>query len=284
MKTSLAFLCLAVGTLHAGIIYSSNPSPLPVSVPSAGYAAGHTAEVGELIQFAGTDRTLTGATIVMDTWAAESPWETVGLSTGYNLAMTLNVYSVDNSGVQPEPGTLLASVNQIASIPWRPEASSQCAGNATVNNVGQFLGSDSACHDGMAFLLSFNLSNVIVPDQVIWGLAFNTFTDGFNPVGVAGPYDSLNLGFNNLGASIGSAPAPGTAYLYSTVGAAYADGGSGGLGTFRQDQNWGSYVGDIAFNGTTITPEPGPIWLASLGLMILGLYGWKQRRSGKPTA
>ncbi len=136
----------------------------------------------------------------------------------------------------------------------------------------------------MAFLLSFNLSNVVVPDQVIWGLAFNTLADGFNPTGAAGPNDSLNLGFNSSGPSIGSTPAPGTAYLYSTVGAAYADGGSGGLGTFRQDQNWGSFVGDISFDATTNTPEPGTVPFMSLGLMILGLSGWKQRRSGKPAA
>jgi hypothetical protein len=283
MKTSLAFLCLAAATLHAATVYSSNPAPLPANVASVGYAASHAAEIGELIQLAGTDRILTGATVVMSTWAAESTWETVGLSTGYDLAMQLNIYSVDNSGAQPEPGALLASSSQLAFIPWRPEASPGC-GNPNSNDVAQYLGSDSLCHDGMAFTLSFNLSNVLVPDQVIWGLSFNTFTDGYNPTGVHGPYDSLNLGFNNLGPSIGSTPSPGTAYLYSTVGLAYADGGAAGLGTFRQDQGWGSYVGDIAFDATAPVPEPGPVQFVTLGGMMLGLFAWKQRRPRKPAA
>jgi MYXO-CTERM domain-containing protein len=246
-----------------------------------GYAAAHAAEIGELIQFAGTGITLNGATIVMDTWSAESPWETVGTSTGYNIAMTLNIYAVNNSGVLPEPGALLATVSQTAFIPWRPEASGGC-GNPNSNLTAQFLGSDSVCHDGIAFLLNFNLPNVIVPDQVIWGLAFNTLADGYNPVGTPGPQDSLNLGFTTAAPSIGSMPAPGTAYLYSTVGLAYFDGGLSGTGTFRQDQGWAPYTADISFDGTT--PEPGPTSCAALGLMALGLFGWKRRRSSRPTA
>jgi hypothetical protein len=280
MKTTLVCLCLAAGTLQAGeVIYSTIPATLPVSVPSVGYAANHLAELGELIQFAGTNITLTGATVVMDTWAAESPWETVGLTTGYNLAMTLNIFSVDNSGALPEPGTLLDSINETAFIPWRPEASPECAGDSTVNNVGKFLGADSVCHDGMAFTLSFNLGNVAVPDQVIWGLAFNTLTDGFNPTGVAGPQDMLNVGFGTSGPTIGTMPAPGAAYLYSTVAAAYADGGASGVSVFRQDQGWDPYVAEASFEG--FTPEPGSILFICLGLMMLALAGWRRRRSSR---
>src|SRR4051794_35581877 len=74
----LVSFLLAVGAPFAGsasILYDSAPNPLPPNLPSLGYEATETAELGDLIQFAGTSRSLSRVTLVMSDWAqaADSP-------------------------------------------------------------------------------------------------------------------------------------------------------------------------------------------------------------------
>jgi hypothetical protein len=90
-------------------------------------------------------------------------------------------------------------------------------------------------------VVTFNLGGVTVPDQLIYGIAFNTETYGASPIGPpSGPWDSLNFGF--VGApTVGSNPLPDTAYWNTTTAGNYADSGAGGTGTFRQDTGWAAY-------------------------------------------
>lgn len=271
LSKSLILMLTSAALLSAGVIYDSRPSPLPPGVAGVGYAANQAAEFGELVQFTVGSASLNTATVILNTYAAESIFEPVGTSAGYMLPLTLNLYSVNNAGPLPQPGALITSVTQNTLIPWRPEPTPGCPASA-FNPVAKYLGADNNCYDGAAFAVTFNLGGAPAGNQLIWGLAFNTNTSGYNPIGSAGPWDSLNLGFIFALASIGTDPLPTTAYWNTTTASFYADGGAGGVGVFRQDQEWNSganpLVASIAFDGAAV-PEPGTYALFGAGAVAL---------------
>jgi hypothetical protein len=251
------------------VMYDSIPAPFPVNVPSLGYQANQTAEFGDLINFAdGTSRNLWSVTAVMSDWALAPTGST---DPGWSHPITLNLYNVANVAGTLQPGTVIASVTQTFFIPWRPVASGGCPD-------GGFLGSDNACHGGLAFEVTFNLGNIGVPDQLIYGIAFNTNTWGYNPIGQPGPYESLNFGLNTVAPTVGSNPLPDTAYWNTMTAANYTDHGAGGIGTFRQDTAWSPYIGAVEFDSV---PEPGTVGLMLGGGMLILAGAIRRKRPGK---
>ena len=250
-------LALAAQPGFAGsLIYDSIQNPPPPNVSSLGYQATQTAEFGELIQFEpGTSRNLWAVTVLMSDWALASTYGST--DPGWYHPLTLNLYNIDNTSGNPQPGSLIASVTQTFFIPWRPPASTGC-GTA-------WRAADGNCYNGLAFEVSFLLNDVVVPDQLIYGIAYNTNTWGYNPIGQPGPYESLNFGLSTPPPSTGSNPLPGTAYWNTRTAGWYSDKGAGGVGTFRQDTGWASYIGAVEFESV---PEP-----ASIGLILIGLAG-----------
>jgi hypothetical protein len=93
-----------------------------------------------------------------------------------------------------------------------------------------YAGSDST--------VAFNFSGTVVPDNIIYGLAYNTTDYGYDPTGVPGPVESLNFALSTLPPTVGSNPLPDTAYWNTSYGPFYADGGAAGVDIFRQDQQW----------------------------------------------
>jgi hypothetical protein len=264
---SLAFSIGAHPVFAGSLLYNSIPDPLPPNVPSLGYQATQTAEFGDLIQFdPGTSRGLWSVTALMSDWAVASTYGST--DPGWYHPITLNLYNVDSSSGTPQPGSLIASVTQTFFIPWRPEASPGCGSG--------WRASDGNCYGGMAFEVTFDLNNLLVPDQLIYGIAFNTNTWGSQPLGTPGPYESLNFGLSTTAPTIGSRPLPDTAYWNTQAASNYTDNGAGGVGTFRQDTNWTPYSGAVTF----ATPEPGSITLMVCGLTLL-LAGWR-RMDRKP--
>ena len=176
-----AITALALGavifTLPAAgeVIYDSIPAPLPPNVPSLGYQATQTSEFGDLIQFAGTRR-LQRVTLVMSDWALASDYPSFPGSAGptWNHPLTLNLYNVDNSGPNPAPGTLIATRTQTFAIPWRPPADPTCpeeerrGGPATETATAGLRSRSRSISPGHA-----------CPNQIIYGVAFNTQTWGY---------------------------------------------------------------------------------------------------------
>jgi hypothetical protein len=256
-------------------IYSTIPSSLPPNMPSLGYEATSTAELGGLIEFAGNSPTytLTSATVAMSDWAVASDWALNGstiTANGFYVPLTLNLYDV---GTNNTVGALIASETVDALIPWRPEATTGCWTG--------YLGSDGQCYNGSLSTVTFNLIGVTAPDEIIYGLAFNTTDHGADPTGVPGPYDSLNFGLSNSSPTVGGNPLPGVAYWNTTAAGDYADGGAGGVGTFRQDQNWSPYTGGITFDEPEPTPESSPLLLLGTGLLALAGVLWRRSRSAR---
>lgn len=175
----------------SSVIYDSTYTNLPPNVASLGFQATSTSELGDEIIVAGEDRVVQDVTVVMSNWALYSTYASderyASNSETWTHPVTLNIYSpeVGEDGI---PTTLLASQTEEISIPWRPEAAEGC-GSA-------WRAADGGCYNGIAFNATFDLSslNLVLPDSVIVAIAYNTANYGEAPLGVAGPYNSLNVG------------------------------------------------------------------------------------------
>jgi len=254
-------LCCMPAAASAAAIYDSIPNPLPGNVPSLGYQSEHTAEFGDLIQFAGAGRTLSQVTIVMSDWALASDYPAFPGAGGptWSHPLTLDLYDVDNSGPNPAPGALIATRTLTAAIPWRPVADPSCTDKT------QFRAPDGLCYSGLAFTVVFDFTGVTVPDQIIYGVAYDTETYGANPIGTPGPYISLNFGLAQVPPAAGSNPFPDTAY-WNTQASNYTASCPGG--TFCRDTGWTPFSGAIRFDAQAIAQVPA---LSHQGLLLLGL-------------
>lgn len=264
LQTAFALATLTA-TARADIVYSSIPSSVPPNVPSLGYEATSTSTFGDAVTLAGTARVLTSATVLMSNWALESTYEPVGTSGGYNVPLTLGIYSLGSSGPNPTVGSLLATQTVNAFVPWRPEASAGC-------NGGWFAG-NNGCYNGLAFTVSFNFTPTLVPDNVIVGLSFNTTDYGANPTHVLAPYDSLNFGLSG-GTTIGTDINPAgvewnTSYQgFLTTGTA---------GTFGPDQDTSSNGWTGYTPAFTLEAIPEPTSMALL-MPAIGMIAARRRR------
>lgn len=249
------------------ILYSTFPGVIPPNVLSEGFEATSTSELGALIgaSTGSGPHHLINATVLMSDWAKQSDWVGVGTTVngvaGYYAPLTLNLYQV---AAMDAVGSLIASVTTNAFVPFRPEKSAACADDAWL--------SGTSCYHGIAFTVGFDLTGITVPGEFIYGLALNTTNYGYHPTGVAGPYDSLNFGVTSDPPSVGFNPRPDNEYWNTTWSAEYADGGAGGLGTFRNS----GFTGETPIISFDETPEPGTLALFAGALTALGFFRRKR--------
>jgi hypothetical protein len=229
------------------VAFSSIPDPLPGNLPSQPYQAQQTAEFGDHIRFAGTDRDLSSVTVTMSSWAKHSEYPLMPAG-GFTHPLTLNIYGVDNSGATPALGSLITSVTQDFQMQWRPEADPTCSGGTA------WRAADGTCYNGFAFNIVFDLRSEgsTLPDEIIYGIASNTQTWGYAPIGAPGPYNSLNFALNTAsGPSTGTDVEPDAVFWNTKTAAWYSDGGAAGIGTFRRDTGWTGYVPAVRFSVTS---------------------------------
>jgi hypothetical protein len=227
-------------------VYNHNPTPLPPNVASLGYQATQTSEFGDDVFLAGTDRHAGSATVVMSDFAKRSSFPSMPAA-GWNHPITLNLYAVDHSGLNPALGASLGSVTQTFLIPWRPEHTAGCPGDS-------WLAGDGNCYNGLAFKITFDLRplSLTLPNEVIVGVAFNTNTWGYHPIGLPGPYESLNVGLaEGMPASVGLDAESDAVFWNTATPSNYTDGGAGGVGIFRRDTNWTPFAPAFQINAFT---------------------------------
>lgn len=246
-------------------IYDSIPAVYPGSFPSLGYEATSTDEFGDHIFFAGTARSLQTVEVSLTDWACENdatrgPADPCVTTPGSFFAhpITLNLYAVDYSSGDPAPGALLGTVTTSFNIPYRPSWDSvncTAAGQTPATDVpfgGRWydpvLG---ACVHGYAFNITFDFASLdlTLPNEVIYGIAYNTADYGVTPIGVPGPYNSLNVSLTEVSPTIGIDFEPDTTFWDTSYGPFYCDGGIGGSDTFRRDAGcWAPYSPVVRFN------------------------------------
>ena len=291
MRRLFAVLTVLLGTLTMGLVtapattgvagatglttvgYDTTISPNPVSLPSEGYEATSTSEMGQQIQLVpGTSDQIDNVVVDMESWACETGGDATCVTTPgatFSQPITLNLYNV---GPGNAVGSVIDSVTQTFNIPYRP-SSGTCPTDATA-----YLGADSVCHHGILAPVTFSFATpVTVPDNLIYGVAFNTEDYGASPIGAPGPYDSLNLALNNLGAgpSVGTDPAGSDSLYQNSSYAGFYCGGP--AGTFRIDDGlhdgcWTPYEPAVQFNMVVPTVAPA-ITSASSASFYQGTVG-----------
>lgn len=235
---------LIATSANAQAIFNNIPSTLANSYPSLGYEATSTQEFGNRIEFAAGPRLLTSATFTMVNWAKQSDWTSYTDPTGYAHPLTVNIYA---AGTGNTPGALLGSKTQSFQIPWRPEVWPT---------------------NGFAFNVTFDLSTLglTAPNQIVYGIAYNTQSHGYNPLGVSGPYNSLNYGVTSAAPTAGLDLDPDDVMWNTSFGGFYTDGGAGGVGVFRRDTDWTGFTPMARFEAV---PEPASMIALGLGAASL---------------
>lgn len=258
-RFALAVSLLAIASTAAfaqgPAIYNVIPDPLAGNYVSQPFQAQQTSEVGDRVAFIAPGRNLTTVTVTMSSWACQTGhWNllcTTAPGATFAHPITLNIYNV---GPGNTVGALLATTTQTQAIPYRP--------SSDLANCGDSRWFDgSSCFNGKAANVTFNFAsqNIVLPNQVIVGIAYNTSNYGASPIGpqpcsstVEGcPYDSLNVALVDpaLTQTAGVNPAPADAYFDTETAAWYCDGGAGGVGTFRLDSGcWTGFKPSVKIN------------------------------------
>jgi Ca2+-binding RTX toxin-like protein len=275
-------LPMQVASADTETIFDYIPSPVPDNVASYSYESWGVAEAGDGIEFSTNgNQTLDSARVLVSSWACEDgtgwaaentvPCETTPGST-YPVSITLNLYDPNDDM------SLIDTTTQTFNIPFRPSASEGC--EPTENGHGW--GPD--CVLGLAHAITFNLTGVVVPDEIVYGVAWNTASFGYDPIG-NGPacqavqYAGCDSSLLNLGTDGNAPPFVGTdlspqgAWQYAAFPESYCDGGTGGINVFRFDDGcWGGFNPQVEFarfvqgggggggggGGPTPTPTPTP--------------------------
>ena len=200
---SIAIVGLAVPAQAASTkVFNSLPSQLPGNVASVGFEATQTDAIGDQIRLAPGKRKLEKVKVVMSSWACESgSWsadcETTQGAT-FDESITLTLYRV-NTGDPDLPGAEIIHRKRTFAVPYRPTADpTDCASNPT----GWYSAKDDACYNGKAFTITFTFPGTNLPDELVYGVSYNTSTSGNQPHGVRPcqstdegcPDDSLNVG------------------------------------------------------------------------------------------
>ena len=159
-------------------LYDSIPDPLPGNVPSVGFQATQTAELGDRIRFAGTGRNLQSVTVTMSSWACQTgAWETGNCVSAPGATFTIRSRSRSPRWAEMAPSDpSLASVTNDVTVPYRPSS-----GLPTLRRQSGQWHDDSTdtCFNGYAFNATFDFGGLVVPEEVVYGVSFNTQTWGY---------------------------------------------------------------------------------------------------------
>ncbi len=249
-----------------GPLFNSVPSPLPDNIAGQGFEKLSLSEVGDQVGLSGSNLALGTVVVALDSYGCQSGiWSadtctTTGNST-FNVPITVNIYNV---GPSNSVGSLIATKTQTFAIPYRPSDDDiNCPPANDSGNGRWFDSSNSTCNRGLAttVTLDFSQQGIVLPANVIYGVAFNTTHSGYSPIGTGAAcfsssggcgYDFLQVGLNPAGPTVGTDVDSTKIYQNSSVGSTYCDGGTAGTGTFRLDSPtsgcWAGSTPAVQFN------------------------------------
>jgi hypothetical protein len=220
--------------------------PLPPNVPGVGFEATGTSEFGDLVRLADRAHYVDSVTVTLSSWAIRSDFPG-SAALGFTHPLTLRIYRVDRSSGTARPGDPIATVTHSFLIPWRPEPDASSS-----SPLRPWHAADGNYYTGRAFTVTFDLSalSLSLPDEIIYGISFNTQHYGPGPLGVPGPYNALHVGLSVEAPSAGADLEPDAVFWKTANGRDYADGGGGGANTLRRDPAWTPYKPAVRFNNS----------------------------------
>ena len=181
-------------------VYDAIGPTLAGNVTSLGFQARSMSAVGDVVQLAPGPRELTKVSVVMSSWACQAgggqTCQTTGAAT-FSHPLTMTLYAVSGTPSAPVVGASITTLTQAVAVPYRP---SWDPINCPSNDPGTGRWWDgTACFNGMAFAVDFAFpAGTILPDRLAWVISYNTQSYGAAPIGVAGPYNSLNVGITKV--------------------------------------------------------------------------------------
>jgi hypothetical protein len=255
----------ADGDGHQGedreVIYDSTVQPLPGNLNSVGAEAYSFTELGDEVTFAKMSRVLDKVTVTMSSWGCQQGhWYSNNCVTEpgatFSVPITFTFYHAP-TGSGYTAGTQIASKTQTFDIPYRPSTSAHCSGGRWWNGT--------TCFNGLAVNITFDFTPLhpVLPNTVVFGIAYNTSHYGPHPMGESlpcytssggCPYDSLNIALAPT-VTVGSKPHPNTLYQNAVYPGDYCDNGAHGVGTLRLDSPgnacWAGYIPAVRIVATT---------------------------------
>jgi uncharacterized repeat protein (TIGR01451 family) len=171
------------------IFDSTNPNGPKTNLPSYGPTAYSFTTIGDKIALEGTARSLNSVTVTLSSWACQQgSWNGKDCVTqpGATFAQEMMLKIYDASDLT----TPIATSTQSFDVPYRPSASPKC----TATDAGKWMSTKEGCKNGLANDVTFNFSNVKLPDTVVYAISYNT----------GGPADSLNVAVTDAAPSAGA--------------------------------------------------------------------------------
>ena len=244
LSLGLVMVTTTPASAASEVIYDSMPSPLPANYRSVAFQAEQTAEFGDHVTLGATQRQLDSITVGLSSWACEAGNWSIPSGSGscvstpgstFTHPITLKIFAVNPSD-STLPGALLTSKTTTFAIPYRPTTDPvNCPPVFPATTTTKYL-NGAVCSNGLGFTLDFDLSatHTVLPNDIIVTIAYNTDSWGASPLGVSGPYSSLNVGQSQVAPTVGAED--GSRAFWNTANAAYY--GDGGVtGTLREVLN-----------------------------------------------
>lgn len=174
--------------ITAGPLFNTIPSSLALSYSSLALPSQKTAGLGDFVRLRDGFQKAESVDVVLVNWAKAEDWpEQAELNPeGFVHPITISTYRKNTAGALE----LIVETTSNVLIPWRP---------TTLPNGKPYP------HNGYAFTARIPFATPIdLPQEVFVMVSYNIRSAGFKPLGVAGPYDVLNIGLSSGKASVGS--------------------------------------------------------------------------------
>ena len=172
---------------NSEILFQRIPEVDQPSYPSYGLDGKVDTGLGDVVDLKRDNRRLESVDVAMVNFAQAASWPELAEenSEGYFHPLTLTIYRVLGDDL-----FLVAEETQNALIPWRP---------ATLDDGGEYP------FGGRAFRVRFDfVEEAFLAGDLALVISYNTNQGGPAPLGVAGPYDSLNVALNGDTPQVGS--------------------------------------------------------------------------------
>ena len=169
-------------------VFDNTPVVLPLSYTSLAFSAQKVNALGNYVRLGGKARKAQSCEVILVNWARAAQYPALA---AVNPEGFLHPIKVTLYAIAPDlQFKFLTDVTRTVLVPWRPEL---------LPNGQPYP------FNGTAFRVNVDFSEgIILPEQVLVMVDYNTESSGFDPIGTPGPYNQLNVALD------GTIPAVGT--------------------------------------------------------------------------